>query len=302
MHLMVSDFYKQIFGDKVYKISIDAGCTCPNRDGTKGVGGCIFCNQAGSGDFTVSFSNFKSVVNQNISNQAKNNPQKDFSSSASKKGARFFIAYFQNFTNTYGNLEELKKKWLLALSVENVVGLAVATRPDCIDDDVIKVLSDISEKYFVQLELGFQTSYEPSVKYIRRGFSNQIYFDAVSKIHKLAPKIHVVTHVIFGLPGETKEQMLKTVRDVVLSGADGIKIANLYILKDTDLAVDYEKGEFKALEMDEYFSLLKEALKIIPEKMIIHRLTGDPPKNALIAPLWPVNKKVVLNKIKEFFD
>ena len=215
------------------------------------------------------------------------------------KGADTFIAYFQNFTNTYGNLTELSAKWHKALSYEGIKGLALGTRPDCLGDDVLEELARISEKHFVQLELGFQTSNEASAEYIRRGFTNDVYFDAVERIHKAAPKVHVVTHVIFGLPGETEADMMNSVKAAIDAGTDGIKIMCLYVLKDTDLATEYEQGKFEVLQMDEYFELLKKALAIIPDSVIIHRLTGDPPKKTLIAPKWTTDKKRVMDRIKK---
>ena len=281
MHTWVSDYYKNLFGTKVYKLTFDAGCTCPTRDGTKGTRGCIFCSQSGSGEFTVPFDENSSIVPERF------------------KGADTFIAYFQNFTNTYGDLKELSAKWHKALSYEGIKGLALGTRPDCLGDDVLAELASISEKHFVQLELGVQTSNEASAVYIRRGFTNDVYFDAVARIHKLAPKVHVVTHVIFGIPGETEEDMMNSVKAAVASGTDGIKIMCLYVLKDTDLATEYEQGKIKVLQMDEYFDLLRKALPLIPDSVIIHRLTGDPPKATLIEPKWTTDKKKVIDRIKK---
>ncbi|MBR4791569.1 MAG: TIGR01212 family radical SAM protein [Treponema sp.] len=281
MHTWVSDYYKNLFGTKVYKLTFDAGCTCPTRDGTKGTRGCIFCSQSGSGEFTVPFDDTRSIVPDRF------------------KGADTFIAYFQNFTNTYGNLTELSAKWHKALSYDGIKGLALGTRPDCLGDDVLEELARISDEHFVQLELGFQTSNEASAEYIRRGFTNDVYFDAVERIHKMAPKIHVVTHVIFGLPVETEADMMNSVKAAIDAGTDGIKIMCLYVLKDTDLAIEYQQGKFEVLQMDEYFELLKKALAIIPDSVIIHRLTGDPPKKTLIAPKWTTDKKRVMDRIKK---
>ena len=281
MHTWVSDYYKNLFGTKVYKLTFDAGCTCPTRDGTKGTRGCIFCSQSGSGEFTVPFDDNHSIVPNRF------------------KGADTFIAYFQNFTNTYGDLKTLSAKWHKALSYEGIKGLALGTRPDCLGDDVLEELARISDEHFVQLELGFQTSNEASAEYIRRGFTNDVYFDAVARIHKMAPKVHVVTHVIFGLPGETEADMMKSVKAAIDAGTDGIKIMCLYVLKDTDLAIEYQQGKFEVLQMDEYFELLKKALTIIPDSVIIHRLTGDPPKKTLIAPQWTTDKKRVMDAVKK---
>lgn len=294
--MTVSTFYKSIFGNKVYKISLDAGCTCPNRDGTIGTGGCIFCSNSGSGDFVPSknlsiakqIEEAKKLVENKMKNQSKNQNQ--------------YIAYFQNFTNTYGNISILSEKWNEALSCSQIVGLALGTRPDCLGDEVLQVLSKLANKTFLQIELGFQTSNETSSKYIRRGFSNYVYFDAVKKLKNANPKIHIVTHVIFGLPGETEVDMLQTVKDVVNAKSDGIKITSLYILKNTDLATDYFSKKFEPIKMDEYFNLIEKALKIIPENMIIHRLTGDPPKNLLIEPTWTTDKKRTLNMVNNLLS
>lgn len=294
--MTVSAFYKSIFGNKVYKISLDAGCTCPNRDGTIGTGGCIFCSNSGSGDFVPSknlsiakqIEEAKKLVENKMKNQSKNQNQ--------------YIAYFQNFTNTYGNISILSEKWNEALSCSQIVGLALGTRPDCLGDEVLQVLSKLANKTFLQIELGFQTSNETSSKYIRRGFSNNVYFDAVKKLKNANPKIHIVTHVIFGLPGETEVDMLQTVKDVVNAKSDGIKITSLYILKNTDLATDYFSKKFEPIKMDEYFSLIEKALKIIPENMVIHRLTGDPPKNLLIEPTWTTDKKRTLNMVNNLLS
>ena len=294
--MTVSAFYKSIFGNKVYKISLDAGCTCPNRDGTIGTGGCIFCSNSGSGDFvpsknlsiTKQIEEAKKLVENKMKNQSKNQNQ--------------YIAYFQNFTNTYGNISILSEKWNEALSCSKIVGLALGTRPDCLGDEVLQVLSKLANKTFLQIELGFQTSNETSSKYIRRGFSNNVYFDAVKKIKNANPKIHIVTHVIFGLPGEAEVDMMKTVKDVVNAKSDGIKITSLYILKNTDLATDYFSKKLEPIKMDEYFSLIEKALKIIPENMIIHRLTGDPPKSLLIEPTWTTDKKRTLNIVNNLLS
>lgn len=294
--MTVSAFYKSIFGKKVYKISLDAGCTCPNRDGTIGTGGCIFCSNSGSGDFvpsknlsiTKQIEEAKKLVENKMKNQSENQNE--------------YIAYFQNFTNTYGNISKLTEKWNEALSCSQIVGLALGTRPDCLSDEVLQVLSQLADKAFLQVELGFQTSNETSSKYIRRGFSNKIYFDAVKKIKNANPKIHIVTHVIFGLPGETEVDMLQTVKDVVNAKSDGIKITSLYILKDTDLATDYFNNKFEPIKMDKYFNLIEKALQIIPKNMVIHRLTGDPPKSLLIEPTWTTDKKRTLNIVNNILS
>ena len=284
----VSDFYKKIFGSKVYKLSLDAGCTCPVRDGSLDSRGCIFCSQNGSGDFVPS----RSLSISEQIEQAKKLVE-------SKITTPKYIAYFQNFTNTYGDLDQLSRKWNEAVSCEDIVGIAIGTRPDCLSPECLNLLADLAEKTFVQVELGFQTSNEETAKYIRRHFMNDTYLNAVQALHKASSKIHVVTHIIFGLPGESSEVMMNTVRFVVAAGTDGIKIMNLYVLKNTDLALDYERGLFKALDFEEYLDLLRNALSIIPENIVVHRLTGDPPKSQLIAPNWVTDKKRVLNELKK---
>jgi len=283
----VGEFYKEKFGSKVYKIAIDAGCTCPTRDGTKGNKGCIFCSANGSGDFVPSK---KLSISEQIK-QAKEIIQKKV-----KKEIKY-IAYFQNFTNTYGDEKLLVQKYNEAINCENVCGISIATRPDCISSSILKEIAALCKKTFVTIELGFQTSNEKSANYIRRGFSNQEYLEAVRRIHQADSRIHVVTHLIFGLPGETHDDMMNSVKFCLNAKTDGIKFTVLYVLKGTDLEKDYQAGKFDVLEMDEYFALLKSALQLIPPKIVIHRLTGDGPKKLLIAPMWTANKKNVLNAI-----
>ena len=287
----VSDFYKNKFGCKVYKISLDAGCTCPNRDGTKSFGGCIFCSGAGSGDFAAD-------KNLSIAEQIIQAKQRVLSKNKDGK----FIAYFQNFSNTYGNAKELAKKYNEAIEQEDVVGISIATRPDCLNDEILNEIAKLVDKTFVSIELGFQTSKNDSVAYIRRFFSNEEYLLAIKKIKSVSMNIHVVTHLIFGLPNETEQDMLNSVKFVVDAKSDGIKIALLHVLEGTDLAIDYKNNAFSCLEMEEYFKILGKALKIIPNDIVIHRLTGDGPKKILIAPLWTAQKKVVYNAMNKYFD
>lgn len=287
----VSDFYKNKFGCKVYKISLDAGCTCPNRDGTKSFGGCIFCSGSGSGDF---------AADKNLSIEEQIIQAKQRVLSKNKDGK--FIAYFQNFSNTYGNPSELSQKYNEAIAQEDVVGISIATRPDCLNDEILNEIAELVNKTFVSIELGFQTSKSESIEYIRRFFSNEEYLLAVKKIKNISEKIHVVTHLIFGLPNETEQDMLNSVKFVVAAKSDGIKIALLHVLEGTDLANDYKNNAFSCLEMEEYFKILGKALKIIPKDVVIHRLTGDGPKKILIAPLWTAQKKVVYNAMNKYFD
>lgn len=289
--MTANDFYKSLFNCKTYKISLDAGCTCPTRDGTKAVGGCIFCSAAGSGDFTPS-------SRLSIPNQIQ--VAKDLLAPKLKHSANVkYLAYFQSFTNTYGDLGRLETLWRQALSCPDIVGLALGTRPDCLSDPCLEFLAGLADQNFVQLELGLQTTNEETASYIRRGYENKEYFEAVERIKKANPKIHIVTHLIFGLPGDETKDMMESLRQVIAAGSDGIKITCLYILEGTDLAKDFKAGKFKALEMEEYFGLLDQALKILPPAMVIHRLTGDPPKKILIEPKWTMNKKVVLNRMNK---
>lgn len=305
----LSQFYESIFGCKTYKISLDAGCTCPNRDGTKGTGGCIFCSENGSGDFAA-------LRTLSIQQQVEKAKVLVLSKMKGRSGERRgkYIAYFQNFTSTYGDAKVLLGKYREALECENVAGLAVATRPDCLGDKILSGLADISNNHFVQIELGLQTSSETTGLLINRCYTNEDYINAVARIHKIAPAIHIVTHLIFGLPNETEEDMLTSLKFVmdqndrhnkqVSRHADnwGLKITSLYVLKNTRLAAMYEAGNFQTLSKEQYFALLEKALPLLPENCIIHRLTGDPPKSLLVAPSWTTDKRRVLNEIKKLFS
>ena len=307
-YLSASEYYKSIFGQKIYKISLDAGCTCPTRDGTKGTRGCIFCSAAGSGDFASSgklpiqdqVKHAKSLVINKI-------PKRQ------REGAKF-VAYFQSFTNTYGNQEALLATFNQAIAEPDIVGISIATRPDCLTHSFIQEIAQLrppqypeNQAFHISIELGFQTSKEQSVQFIRRGYENQCYVQAVAAIHAIAPQIHVVTHVIFGLPEETTEDMLNTVHYVLATETDGIKFTVLHILEHTDLAELWKAGQIQTLSQEAYFSLLKQALALVQEytrktqkPIVIHRLTGDGPKKILLAPLWTANKKKVLNDLKSF--
>lgn len=290
----LSTFYQSIFGCKTYKISLDAACTCPNRDGSKGTGGCIFCSQKGSGDF-VAERNL--TIPEQIEQGKKLVEAKLRGRSGERQGK--YIAYFQSFTSTYGEPAALLAKYREALNCEGVVGLAVATRPDCLGDEILKGLAEISRLHFVQIELGLQTSNEKTGQLINRCYTNQDYIDAVHRIREAAPSIHIVTHLIFGLPGESEEDMLKSVKFVVDNNVKewGIKITSLYVLQNTRLAAMYESNEYQPLTKEEYFDLLQKALPLLPETCVVHRLTGDPPKSQLLAPAWTTDKKRVLNDL-----
>lgn len=290
----LSTFYQSIFGCKTYKISLDAACTCPNRDGSKGTGGCIFCSQQGSGDFVAG-------RNLTITEQIEQGKKLVESKLRGRSGERQgkYIAYFQSFTSTYGDADLLLEKYREALTCDGVAGLAVATRPDCLGNEILRGLAEISQSHFVQIELGLQTSNEKTGQLINRCYTNQDYIDAVHRIREAASSIHIVTHLIFGLPDETEEDMLNSVKFVVDNNVKewGIKITSLYVLKNTQLATLYESNEYQPLTKEEYFDLLQKALPLLPEACVVHRLTGDPPKSQLLAPAWTTDKKRVLNDL-----
>lgn len=279
-------YLRDTFKDKVYKISINGGFTCPNRDGTLGNRGCIFCSKGGSGDFAE---DAKLSITQQIENGKKRVEKKI------KSGK--YIAYFQAFTNTYAPVEELKSKFYEAINNKCIVALSIATRPDCLSKEVLDLLDELNKIKPVFVELGLQTIHEKSAKYIRRGYELSVYDEAVKNLKKI--NINIVTHIIIGLPNETKEDILESVKYVCDSGTNGIKLQLLHILKNTDLQDEYEKGNVKVLEMDEYLDIIKDCVKIIPKNVVIHRLTGDGAKKDLIAPLWSADKKRVLNAINK---
>lgn len=276
---------RQRFGEKVYKISLESGMTCPNRDGTLGHDGCIFCSGNGSGDFA---SPRTTSITRQISEGIHGLSQR-------KQVGHKFIAYFQSFTNTYAPVEVLRPMYLEALNHPDVVMLSIATRPDCLPDDVLKLLAECQQIKPVIIELGLQTIHKPTAEFIRRGYPLEVYDTAVESLKSLG--IEVVTHVIAGLPFESQKDFLETVSHVGSSGSDGIKIQLLHILKNTALAEFYQKGMFQALSLEQYVDTVIKALSILPEEMVIHRLTGDGPKDLLIAPAWSSKKRQVLNKI-----
>lgn len=277
-------YLRERFGCKIYKISINGGFTCPNRDGTLGTGGCIFCSAGGSGDFAESP---ELSITQQIENGKKRVRKKI------KNGK--YIAYFQAFTNTYAPAEILRKKFTEAIDHPDIVMISVATRPDCLPDEVIDLLKDLNEIKPVSVELGLQTIHEKSAEYIRRGYDLSCYDRAVSRLK--AAGLNVVCHIILGLPGESKTDMLQSVDYACKSGIDGIKLQLLHVLRGTDLAKDYEAGKFETLSFEAYLDIIKSCVEIIPKNIVIHRLTGDGAKKDLIAPLWSADKKKVLNAI-----
>lgn len=285
-YLSFNKYLKDKFGQKVYKISLDGGFTCPNRDGKTGTRGCIFCSKGGSGDFAE---NREMSITEQIESGKKKVEKKI------KSGK--YIAYFQAFTNTYASVETLRQKYEEAINHPDIVALSIATRPDCLGDNVLSLLNEMNKIKPVFVELGLQTIHQKSAKYIRRGYDLSVYDKAVRDLKKIG--VNVVVHVILGLPNESENDMLETVKYVCESGANGIKLQLLHVIDGTDLAKDYEKGLFKTFEFDEYVNLIVKYVKIIPKDIVIHRLTGDGAKKDLIAPLWSADKKRVLNAINK---
>lgn len=278
------------FGEKVYKLALDAGMTCPNRDGTKGTRGCVFCSGGGSGEFAER--DCGDLSQQLL--RAKRRLRE-------KTKAEKFIAYFQSYTNTYAPVERLRQLFEAALAEPDVVCLSVATRPDCLPDEVVELLAELNRRKPVWVELGLQTIHEETARRIRRGYTLPVYEDALVRLKSRG--IHVICHVILGLPGETQEQMLETVAYLGKEGKpDGVKFHLLHILKGTDLEQWYLDGRVKVMEMDEYFALLFRCIERLPPDVVIHRLTGDGAKRLLIAPQWTGDKKRVLNQMRRQMD
>lgn len=288
--ITVNEYYKKLFGEKVYKISLAGGNTCPNRDGTKGVGGCIFCSECGSGDFVPD-------PKLTMDGQIDEAIQK-----VKAKGAKKFIAYLQSFTATYLPAEQLEEKLSAAAKREDIVGISVATRPDCLPEKVLDILEKYSKIKPVWVELGLQTANDQTAVYVNRCYPTSVYIEAAKRLTERS--IPFVTHVILGLPGETEEDMVNTVRTAVECKTQGIKLQLLQILKDSPLYGEYLEGKVTPMEEDEYYGLLKKLLSLLPPETVVHRLTGDGSKKTLAAPLWCGDKKRAINKInailKEF--
>jgi len=279
--ISLSEHYRARFGCKIYKLSIDAGFTCPNRDGTCGTRGCIFCGADGGSAFAARGG---SVTAQLAAARAR--------VEAKNRGGKY-IAYFQSFTNTYAPAKTLEALWREALAAPDVVGLAIATRPDCLGDDVLDLLGRLAKEYPLYVELGLQTVHPASIAYIRRGYENEVYFAAVRRLRALG--IHVVTHIILGLPGETPAMMVETARAAAEAGSDGVKFHLLHVLRGTDLARDWQAGKFSCLSLAEYGDILAACIEALPPETVLHRITGDGAKKDLLAPLWSADKKRVLN-------
>ena len=281
---MLNDFLKEKFNEKIYKVSLDGGFTCPNRDGKVSRGGCIFCSENGSGDFTAT--KLKSI-------HAQIEEQIDLVSKK-YKGDKY-IAYFQNFTNTYAEVSYLRKIYEEALSHEKIVGLAIATRPDCLEDDVLELLADLNKKTFLWVELGLQTLNDDVAKYFNRAYETEIYKEASEKLNRL--NIKFVTHIIIGLPKEENDDYLKTVIFAQNCGTWGIKLHLMYVVKNTPLEKLYLNGDLKVNTKEEYVEKVVNVLENISSEIVVHRLTGDGDRETLVAPLWSIKKIDVLNSI-----
>lgn len=281
----LNSYLKGKFGCKVYKISLDCGFTCPNRDGTVSTGGCIFCSEGGSGDFAESRT-------LSVTEQIENGKQRV---KAKIKDGKY-IAYFQAFTNTYADTNHLRELYTQAINHPDIIALSIATRPDCLEQEKVELLGELNKIKPIFVELGLQTINEKTAKYINRGYTLDVYDSAVDRLHEKG--INVVTHLIIGLPNESKEDMLSSVK-YVCKKTDGIKLQLLHILRGTRLEKDYIDGKFEALTLEEYTDIIADCVKVIPENVVIHRLTGDGAKKDLIAPLWSADKKRVLNTINK---
>ncbi len=283
--LTVNDYCRKTYGKKLYKLALDGGFTCPNRDGTLGTGGCIFCSRGGSGDFAEGGND----IGEQIERAKKRVAQKN------KNGG--YIAYFQSYTNTYAPTDELRRKFLPAVQRDDINVLSVATRPDCLPDETLALLKELNGIKPVWVELGFQTSKPESAEFIRRGYENEVFRDAVRRLTSCG--IYVISHMIIGLPNESSDDMENTLRYMLNSGVNGVKLQLLHVLKDSDLYEKWLNGEFSTLSLDEYLDILARLVPIIPDSVALHRLTGDGSKRTLAAPLWSADKKRVLNAVRK---
>ena len=283
--ITTKDFCIREYGCKLYKISFDAGFSCPNRDGKQGTRGCIFCSEGGSGDFAVKvgaddFDEKIALAKSKVADKYKGDK---------------YIAYFQAYTNTYADVETLRKIYLPVIAREDISVLSIATRPDCLSEEVYELLSELNKIKPVWVELGLQTTKEESIKFIRRGYDTKVYDHAVERLNEIG--IHTITHIILYLPGETKEDMLSSVKHAADMGTAGIKLQLLQVLKGTDLAEYYKEDPFYLPTMEEYVEMIKACIEVCTKEMVFHRLTGDPPKKLLIEPKWAADKKKVINAL-----
>ena len=281
----LNKYLKENFGERTLKICIDGGFTCPNRDGSKGFGGCIFCSEKGSGEHIK--------IADSITKQVKN-----YFKSYKAERANKFIAYFQNFTNTYDTVENLKLKYDSALVDTRIIGLQIGTRPDCINESVVKLLKSYTNKYYVCVELGLQTSNEETGKLINRCYSNEDFTKAVALLNKY--NIDVVSHIMVGLPNETMEDIKQTINFINAHNIQGLKIHSCYVVKNTGLEKMYREGKYVPLELDEYFKYCAYILTHINPNIVIHRISGDAPKDLLVAPDWNSHKKWIMNGLDKY--
>lgn len=276
---------RERFGEKVYKVTLNGGMSCPNRDGTLGTGGCIFCSEGGSGDFAADVA---LSITEQIESQIEILSQ--------KRPIQKYIAYFQAYTNTYAPVEYLRKIFTEAMSHPQIVALSVGTRPDCLGEEILDLLEELNRIKPVWIELGLQTIHEKTAQYIRRGYRLSCFEQAVENLRRR--NIEVIVHTILGLPGESREDILETMRYLNKKDIQGIKLQLLHVLKGTDLAYDYLAGRFRVYEREEYLDLLIQCLENLDPEIVIHRITGDGPKDLLIAPLWASRKREVLNLLQ----
>ena len=281
----LSEVLKEEYGEKIYRLTLSSGCTCPNRDGSLSYGGCTFCSEGGSGEFAADYASVEQQINE-----AKKRI-------AGKTDAKKFIAYFQSFTNTYGDVQRLSKLYEETIRRDDIVILSLGTRPDCLGEDVLEMLRNLNQIKPVWVELGLQTIQEKTAERINRQYPLSVFEDAYQRLK--AEKITVIVHVIFGLPGENREDMMQTIQYLseLEPELDGIKIQMLNILKGTKMSEEYLQNPFPLLSLEEYASLVKESIRILPENIVIHRMSGDGPGSLLIEPKWIRNKKKVLNTI-----
>lgn len=286
----LNDYYRQIFGEKIFKVPIDAGFDCPNRDGTVAHGGCTFCTVSGSGDAIVApDAPIRDQFYKEIDFMHRKWPD-----------VKKYLVYFQNFTNTHDTVDVIRERYEQAINESGVVGINIGTRPDCLPDETIAYIAELSDRMHVTVELGLQTTYDETSKIINRAHTYDLYVETVKCLRQLAPKVEIVSHLINGLPGETHDMMIENVRRCVTDNEiDGIKLHLLHLMTSTKMQRDYHEGRLKLLGMEEYVNIICDQLEIIPKNIIIHRITGDAPRDMLIGPMWSLKKWEVLNAIDQ---
>lgn len=284
----LNDYYREIFGEKIFKVPIDAGFDCPNRDGTVAHGGCTFCTVSGSGDAIVApDAPIRDQFYKEIDFMHRKWPE-----------VKKYLVYFQNFTNTHDTVDVIRERYEQAINEPGVVGINIGTRPDCLPDETIAYITELSERMHVTVELGLQTTYDETSKIINRAHTYDLYVKTVKRLRELAPKVEIVSHLINGLPGENHKMMVENVRRCVTDNEiDGIKLHLLHLMTSTKMQRDYHEERLKLLSMDEYVNIICDQLEIIPKNIVIHRITGDAPRDMLIGPMWSLKKWEVLNAI-----